>query len=94
MTKRVGQQGSGCRIWAVKGVRPRKVKQKQFLSTYIYGAANHKTGESFALILPYANTAAMNKYLHEFSSIIKSGSRVNASQMTKFQGVQGLFVLA
>lgn len=70
---RVGQQGSGCRIWAAKGVRPRKVRQKQFLSTYIYGAANHKTGESFALILPYANTAAMNKYLHEFSSVIKSG---------------------
>ena len=70
---RVGQQGSSCRVWAKKGTRPRKVKQKQFLSTYIYGAANHTTGESFALILPYANTAAMNLYLLELGARIAPG---------------------
>lgn len=35
---RVGQQGSLTRIWAIKGTRPRVVRQQQFLSTYIYGA--------------------------------------------------------
>ena len=41
---RVGQQGSLTRIWAKKGTRPRKVKQRQFISTYIYGAVCHQTG--------------------------------------------------
>ena len=68
---RVGQQGSLSRIWALRGTRPRKVKQQQFISTYIYGAACHDTGQSFALILPYANTVAMNLFLNELSMEIK-----------------------
>ncbi len=35
---RIGQQGSLSRVWARKGTRPRVVRQKQFLSTYIFGA--------------------------------------------------------
>lgn len=68
---RVGQQGSLSRIWAVRGTRPRKVKQQQFISTYIYGAACHDTGQSCALILPYANTDSMNRFLEELSSAIE-----------------------
>lgn len=68
---RVGQQGSLTRIWAKRGTRPRKVRQQQFISTYIYGAACHETGESCALILPYANTQAMNMLLQELSSGIR-----------------------
>ena len=49
---RIGQQGSLTRVWAPVGTRPRKVKQQQFIYTYIYGAACWATGESFALILP------------------------------------------
>jgi hypothetical protein len=56
---RIGQQGSLTRIWATKVTRPRKVKQRQFTSTYIYGAACHSTGQSFGLILPYDNTATI-----------------------------------
>jgi len=41
---RIGQQGSLSRIWAKRGSRPRKVRQQQFISTYIYGAACHDTG--------------------------------------------------
>lgn len=67
---RIGQQGSLCRIWAKRGTRPRKVKQQQFLSTYVYGAASHTTGASCALVLPYANTNAMNIFLRELSSKI------------------------
>ena len=59
---RVGQQGSLTRIWAPKGTRPRKVKQKQFISTYIYGSACAATGESFGLALPYTNTETMELY--------------------------------
>lgn len=73
---RVGQQGSLSRIWAVRGTRPRKVRQQQFISTYIYGAACHDTGQSCALILPYANTDAMNKFLNELSSEVEPGRHV------------------
>lgn len=69
---RVGQQGSLTRIWAPKGIRPRKVKQKQFISTYIYGSACAATGETFGLVLPYTNTNAMQLYLNEFSEKIKN----------------------
>ena len=73
---RIGQQGSLTRIWATKGTRPRKVKQRQFTSTYIYGAASHATGQSFGLILPYANTEAMNMFLSELSKEIKSEGHI------------------
>ena len=52
------------------------MRQQQFISTYIYGAACHDTGQSFALILPYANTCAMNKFLEDLSSVIDSGRHV------------------
>ena len=42
---RVGQQASLSRIWAKRGTRPRKVKQQQFISTYIYDVACHPTGQ-------------------------------------------------
>lgn len=32
---RIGQQGSLTRIWAKRGTRPRKIRQQQFISTYI-----------------------------------------------------------
>jgi len=64
---RVGQQGSLTRIWAQKGTRPRKVKQRQFISTYIYAAACHKTGQSYGMILPYVNTDTMNIFLDGLS---------------------------
>ncbi|MBK2044617.1 IS630 family transposase, partial [Allofrancisella guangzhouensis] len=39
----------------MKGTRPRKVKQKQFVSSYIYAAGCAATGDSFGLILPETN---------------------------------------
>ena len=69
----VGQQGSMTRIWAPKGTRPRKVKQKQFISTYIYGVACAATGDSFGLILPNVNTQSMQLFLDLFSKDIKEG---------------------
>ena len=64
------------RIWAKKGTRPRKVKQRQFISTYLYGAACHQTGQSYAAVLPYANTKAMNIFLQGLSKEINEGKHV------------------
>ena len=73
---RFGQQGSLTRIWAPTGTRPRKVRQRQFISTYLYGSACAATGETFGLVLPYTNTNAMHLYLKEFSKQIKDGKHV------------------
>lgn len=67
---RVGQQGSLTRIWAPTGTRPRKVKQQQFISAYIYGAACATTGEAFGLVLPCTNTEAMQVFLDGLSAHI------------------------
>lgn len=73
---RVGQQGSLTRIWAKKGTRPRKIRQQQFLSTNLYGAACHETGKSFCLILPYTNTDNMQIFLNEFSKAIAENKHI------------------
>ena len=73
---RVGQQGSLSRIWAPTGTRPRKVKQQQFISTYIYGAACPSTGEAFGLVLPYTNTEAMQIFLFELSKHVIQGRHI------------------
>jgi transposase len=71
---RVGQQGSLTRIWAIKGTRPRVVRQQQFLSTYIYGAVCPQRQVGAALILPYANSDCMNEHLIEISKHIATGN--------------------
>lgn len=71
---RVGQQGSLSRIWAEKGTRPRVVRQRQFLSTYIFGACCPEKDRAFALILPRVDTGMMQLYLREFSDQIDPDS--------------------
>ena len=70
---RFGQQGSLSRIWAKRGTRPRKVRQQQFISTYIYGAVCSATGQAFGLVLPYVNTDSMGLYLQALSAHIPAG---------------------
>ena len=71
---RVGQQGSLTRIWAIKGTRPRVVRQQQFLSTYIYGAVCPQRQVGAALIMPYANSECMNQHLAEISTQVINGN--------------------
>jgi len=73
---RFGQQGSLTRGWAPTGTRPRKIKQQQFIYTYIYGSVCAETGETFGLVLPYANTKAMQLYLDELSKQIRTERHV------------------
>ena len=73
---RIGQQGSLTRIWAPRGTRPRKVKQQQFISAYIYGAACAKTKDSFGLILPTTNTISMQTYIDQLSKHVKVGRQI------------------
>jgi transposase len=70
---RVGQQGSLSRMWAIKGTRPRVVRQQQFKYTYIFGAVCPARDEAVGLILPYANTDTMLIHLAYISAKIPKG---------------------
>ena len=70
---RAGQQGTLSRTWARKGTRPRVVRQKQFLSTYIFGAVCPDKDKGCALILPECSTGMMQIHLDEISKNIEEG---------------------
>lgn len=70
---RVGQQGSLSRVWAAKGTRPRVVKQRQFLNTYIFGACCPDKDKGCALILPQCQTGMMQLHLEEIAKHIEKG---------------------
>jgi transposase len=70
---RVGQQGSLSRVWAAKGTRPRVVRQKQFLNTYIFGACCPDKDKGCALILPECHTGMMQLHLDEISKNVEKG---------------------
>ena len=56
------------RCWAPKGVRPCVPCHHIREYRYAYGAVEPRTGDSFFLVLPYANTACMNLFLAELSN--------------------------
>lgn len=70
---RFGQQGSLSRLWAIKGTRPRAVRQQQFKYTYLFGAVCPERGDAVGLLLPYANTDTMEIHLRHISSQVPAG---------------------
>jgi len=70
---RVGQQGSLSRVWAAKGTRPRVVRQRQFLNTYIFGACCPDKDKGCALILPECHSGMMQLHLNEISKNVEDG---------------------
>ena len=70
---RVGQQGTITRMWALKGTRPRAIRQQQFEYAHIYGAVSPSKDEGVALVLPVANSEAMSLHLEEISKKTEPG---------------------
>ncbi len=61
------------RLWAIKGTRPRVVRQQQFNYTYIFGAVCPSRDEAVGLIMPYANTATMQVHLEHIAMKVPKG---------------------
>jgi len=73
-TKHVfGQQNTTTRLWAVKGTRPRAMKQLQFEYACLFGAVCPSTGATEALIFPVMNLEVMEQHLALFSQKTKDG---------------------
>lgn len=70
---RFGQQNTTTRLWAVKGTRPRAVRQQQFEYAYLFGAVCPSTGATEALISPVMNMEVMEQHLALISQKTKEG---------------------
>jgi len=71
---RVGQQGTLTYIWAERGSRPRALKDLRYEWAYLFGAVCAERGVGAALVLPRANTHAMNLHLAEISRSVAPGA--------------------
>lgn len=71
---RVGQQGTLTRVWAERGTRPRAPRDTRYVSAYIFGAVCPARAETAALVMPHANTEAMNAHLLEISRTVAPGA--------------------
>lgn len=71
---RVGQQGSLEYIWAPVGSRPPAVRDNRHDSAYLFGAICHARAGGAAIIMPAANTEAMNEHLCEISTQVAPGA--------------------
>src|ERR1700684_2925869 len=71
---RVGQEGSLEYIWAAIGSRPRAVRDTRYDSVYLFGALCAYRAVGAAIIMPAANTEAMNEHLKEISSQVVPGA--------------------
>jgi hypothetical protein len=71
---RVGQKGTHADIWAPIGSRPLMVRDNRHDSAYLFGAICPERGVGAAIIMPAANTEAMNEHLAEISSQITPGA--------------------
>ena len=70
---RAGQRGTVTRLRTEKGKRPCAVRQQQFISGYIFGAVCPEKDKGCGLIMPAANTEAMQHHISEISVNIESG---------------------
>ena len=62
---RVGQKNGLVYQWAKRGSRPRQPKDQRYASAYIFGAVCPARDEGAALVLPRADTEAMQLHLQE-----------------------------
>lgn len=73
---RFGQKGCLTYVWARRGSRPVRPLQNEYEWVYLYGAVNPLTGESCALVLPWADTQMMQMHLEAISRQVGSDRHV------------------
>ena len=70
----MGQKGTLTRLWARKGTRPRAIRDTRYQWAYLFGAVCPDRGIGAGLVMPYANTQAMNRHLEEIGKAISPGA--------------------
>lgn len=64
---RLGQKNRQVRQWARRGTRPRQPADQRYHNAYLFGAICPASGKGAALMMPKANTRAMQDHLDEIS---------------------------
>ena len=67
---RLGQKNGTVRQWARTGTRPRQPADQRYKSAYLFGAICPAEGTGAALVMPRADTQAMQAHLKEISRTI------------------------
>ena len=67
---RVGQKGTLAYVWARCGTRPRAVQDTRYEWAYLFGAVCPERAVGAGLVMPRANTEAMNLHLAEISKAV------------------------
>ena len=67
---RIGQKGRTVHVWWRRGERPPGLCDKRFTFAYIFAAVEPGTDNGFALVMPHANTEAMQAFLDRFAATI------------------------
>lgn len=73
---RIGQKGRTAHVWWKRGERPPGLCDRRFTFAYIFAAIEPGTDNGFALVLPYANTEAMQLFLDRFAATIGDDEHV------------------
>src|SRR5712691_2238739 len=71
---RVGQKNGLVYQWAKKGTRPRQPKDQRYENAYLFGAVCPSRDTGIALIMPNADTEAMQKHIDEIGRAVTPGA--------------------
>ena len=67
---RLGQKNGLVRQWARRGTRPRQPADQRYQNAYLFGAICPARGTGAAVMMPKANTHAMQLHLNEISRAV------------------------
>ncbi len=70
----MGQKNKITRRWARRGSRPSAPKDQRTKWAYVFGAICPAKGKGAGLVMPYADTHAMNEHLVEISATVAPGA--------------------
>ena len=65
---RVGQQGTLTRVWAKRRQPPASAARHRYQWAYVFSAVCPERGEAAGLVMPFADTPAMNAHLAEIAA--------------------------
>ena len=71
---RLGQKNAIVRQWARTGTRPRQPKDQRYQNAYLFGAICPARGTGAAVVMPRADTEAMQCHLDEISHAVSQGA--------------------
>jgi transposase len=71
---RIGQKNGLVYQWAKKGTRPRQPKDQRYENAYLFGAVCPRRNTGIAVIMPHADTEAMQKHIDEISLAVETGA--------------------